>query len=292
MRAVRVAALLAPLLLVPLAPLGGARAADAPGFKSCADRYKLTGLPSMRKLPIGLCRPGYAVAFDPETRAPDWVIERLPRAQITGNAQRKNNFHPDPDVDSAIADKGPQLDDYKGSGFDRGHQAPAGDFASSQPMTDESFLLTNMSPQVGPRYNQAIWRVLETDIRRWIACGDRPELYVVTGPVYTKAKERWLPKDGKDNNGRKDKRVRVADAFFKVIYDPTNKRALGMMLPMPDDGLDTRSLPTYAVAIDDIEEATGIVFFPKMSKRMQTVLKSSAGNLWGTNSSCTADVDE
>jgi len=256
----------------------------APSFSSCEQRYAVTGLPKMKSDgsddgPIELCRAGYAVAFNPDTRTPDWVIERLPLDWLSGKAQRKNNFHPDPDVDDLIAGKGPQKSDYSKSGFDQGHQAPAGDFKSSQPMTDESFLLTNMAPQVGIGFNRNIWKQLETDVRSWILCGGRKELYVVTGPVFEDDSSKWLKK-----------RVRVQAAFFKVIYDAQNKRALGMLLP--NKKLNTADLPNYAVPITDIEEKTGIVFFPALTRRQQNLLKKSTGALWGTDESCSKDVNE
>ena len=256
----------------------------APSFSSCEQRYAVTGLPKMKSDgsddgPIELCRSGYAVAFNPDTRTPDWVIERLPLDWLTGKAKRKNNFHPDPDVDTLITGKGPQKSDYSKSGYDQGHQAPAGDFKSSQPMTDQSFLLTNMAPQVGIGFNRNIWKQLETDVRGWILCGGRKELYVVTGPVFDDDNGKWLKN-----------RVRVPEAFFKVIYDAQNKRALGMLLP--NKKLDTADLPNYAVPIADIEERTGIVFFPALTKRQQNVLKKSAGTLWGDDDSCSKDISE
>jgi endonuclease G len=42
---------------------------------------------------------------------------------------------------------------YKGSGFDRGHLAPAGDMRSDEAMND-SFRLSNVSPQVGNGFNR------------------------------------------------------------------------------------------------------------------------------------------
>jgi endonuclease G len=255
-------------------------------YKACQTRYAVTGLPKMKSDgsadgPFALCRKGYALAFNPNTRVPDWVIERLPLDWLSGEAQRKDNFHADTDVDTAMKDegKGPQTTDYKKSGYDQGHQAPAGDFKSDNDMMDQSFLLTNMAPQIGIGFNRNIWKQLETDVRGWILCGGRKELYVVTGPVYNDDNGKWLKN-----------RVRVPDAFFKVIYDAENKRALGMLLP--NKKLNTADLPNYAVPISDIEEKTGIVFFPTLTKRQQNLLKNSTATLWGDDDTCTKDASE
>ena len=248
-------------------------------FSQCESRYAVIGLPQMKSDgsedgPIAICRKGYAVAFNPDTRTPDWVIEHLPEAWLRGNAKRSNKFTEDTSIGPGLSATNK---DYSGQGYDRGHQAPAGDFKSSQAMTDESFMFTNMGPQVGIGFNRNIWKNLETDVRNWILCGGRSELYVITGPVFGDT-EKWIPKGGH--------RVRVPEAYFKVIYDAKNKRALGMLLP--NKKLDAADLPDYAVPISDIEEQTGITFFPALTKRQQNILKKSQGALWGTSSSCNA----
>ncbi|HWA91911.1 MAG TPA: DNA/RNA non-specific endonuclease [Rhizomicrobium sp.] len=283
MRTLRIAA----LALAIAGGMGAAAPPQAPdrgSFAACEQRYAVTGLPSMKSDgsengPIAVCHTGYALAYNPETRTPDWVIEHLPLDWLSGKANRKNNFHDD--TAPVVGPDGPHSKDYNSTNFDRGHQAPAGDFKSSQPMTDESFNMTNMAPQVGVGFNRNIWKDLETRVRAWLLCGGRSELYIVTGPIFGD-EQKWIP-SGK-------KRVRVPEAFFKVIYDPTNKRALGMLLP--NQKLDSADLPSYAVPISEIEERTGIVFFTKMTKRTQAVLKKSAGTLWGVDSSCDKDVDD
>jgi DNA/RNA endonuclease G (NUC1) len=61
---------------------------------------------------------------------------------------------------------------------------------------------------------------------------------------------------------------------------------------LPNRRLKTEDLPDYAVPISEIEEKTGIVFFPALTKRQQNVLKKNAGTLWGKDDSCGRDVDE
>lgn len=56
-------------------------------------------------------------------------------------AIRKDNFRLDPVIKTGSA----TLADYRGSGYDRGHLAPAADMAWSKQAMSESFFLTNMS---------------------------------------------------------------------------------------------------------------------------------------------------
>ena len=81
---------------------------------------------------------------------------------------------------------GSSNDDYKNSGFDRGHQAPSNDFKSSPKLMEDTFFYTNVVPQVGKGFNQGIWKQHEALARKLAI--DRDEIYVITGPVYQEKK--------------------------------------------------------------------------------------------------------
>ena len=169
--------------------------------------------------------------------------------------------------------------DYKGSGFDQGHQAPAADFKSSQQMTDESFLLSNMAPQVGLSFNRGIWAHLEEQVRKWL--DTRSRLIVITGPVYDapdifEPEVRAIPKLKAGQEGAE--RVTVPAAFYKIVFDPENGRAIAFL--MPNKKLSKRKPSEFRTSIADIEERTGIDFFTTLSKRRQRVLESSVAPMW------------
>ena len=89
-------------------------------------------------------RTYYVICYQPEWRIPEWVAEHVTREQLLAPAvPRKDAFRPDPDVPAGRA----ELLDYQGSGYDRGHQAPAGDFRYSIEAMRATFLLSNMAPQ-------------------------------------------------------------------------------------------------------------------------------------------------
>lgn len=246
---------------------------------ACVARYGAIGFPSggdtARR--VILCHQNYAVGYDPANRDPDWVIERLQPSELTGPASRSNNFGHDPSlpqgVDATDAD-------YLKSGFDRGHQAPAGDSKFDQKVMDESFYFTNMAPQVGIGFNRGAWKFLEETVRAWVSCGGHSDLYVMTGPIYSGAHPAVIGVD----------KVVVPVKFYKIVYDANSQRAVGFVLPNIKIGSRIDDLQLYVAPIADIEKDTGLTFFPALDPRQQTQLKTQAGAAWGHAAGCTADT--
>lgn len=130
------------------------------------------------------CRLGYAGMYDAEVKTPLWVAERIRRDDLKGVAQRDGlDFQDDLQV--------PPLDgsnQYKRSGFDKGHLAPAADFHWSNEAMSQSFMFSNAVPQ-NPTHNRKIWEHLESMVREMAS--RRGVLVVFTGPVFTKPVS-WL----------------------------------------------------------------------------------------------------
>ena len=125
-------------------------------------------------------RDGYILEHSAVDKIPLWVCERVKRQHLRGPGDRdKSTFKPDPLLQSG--DRA-ELTDYKGSGYDRGNQAPAADFKRSQRLTDESFFLSNMAPQIGIGFNRHIWAKLEGQVRN--AARRRGEVFIITGGIF------------------------------------------------------------------------------------------------------------
>ena len=144
-----------------------------------------TGYIDGLEIPIGpndeiiVSHTGYTLSYSEEYEVPYWVAYSLTREEvITQTAERKDNFRPDELIPTDSA----SLNDYKKSGYDRGHMAPAADFKWSEEAMSDTFYLSNMCPQVHS-FNAGIWSDLESAVRS-IAYTDG-EVYVVTGPVLT-----------------------------------------------------------------------------------------------------------
>ena len=111
------------------------------GFLYGSDNLEL-GAPGQAETIID--RDGYALGYSPEHRQAVWVIYKLTAGEVGSRvAGRSNNFRVDPEIHSQQAEPG----DYRNSGYDRGHLAPAADMAWSETTMSESFFMSNISPQ-------------------------------------------------------------------------------------------------------------------------------------------------
>jgi endonuclease G, mitochondrial len=147
---------------------------------------------------------GYVLSYNETCEHANWVKYMVTKADLdTTIAKRKNNFKEDKDVPTGSA----SLADYKGSGYDRGHLAPAATFVDDQGKMDESFYMSNMSPQ-HPSFNRGIWKKLESYERKLAVESDT--VYVITGGVL----HERLETIGENN-------VCVPELYYKIIYNDT-----------------------------------------------------------------------
>lgn len=198
------------------------------------------GLPSGKSGTL-ICRTGYATLNDVKAKLPIWSAYVSDGKSSIGCAIRKNNFAPD---NSLRKGDRAELIDYAKSGYDMGHQIPAGDQAYSLETEDQSFLLTNMAPQT-PRLNRGTWKLLETYIRAW-AVESNNNFLIYVGPVYSDESKTIGP-----NN------VVVPDAFYKIVADLGSKKAYAFIMPQTATGND---LSKYQVTVNEVELLTGIRF--------------------------------
>tara|TARA_B100000809_G_C15122450_1_gene524864 strand:- start:1803 stop:2588 length:786 start_codon:yes stop_codon:yes gene_type:complete len=202
-------------------------------------------------------RTGYAFLYSEKHEQPLWVCYKLTKLEVLNKvAIRKDNFRLDPVIKTGSA----TLADYRGSGYDRGHLAPAADMAWSKQAMSESFFLTNISPQV-PALNRGMWRILEEQIRKWAV--EEQELYIMTGPI--------IRPNYKTIGSNK---VTIPQWYYKVVVDyhqPVIK-AIAFIIP---NRKPQKSLRSFAVSIDKLEEMTQLDFLDKLTTEQQQQLEST-----------------
>ncbi|WP_088125022.1 DNA/RNA non-specific endonuclease [Roseivirga misakiensis] len=200
-------------------------------------------------------RPYYTLRYSEPHEQAIWVAYKLSADSLKQEKfERKNDFRKDPRVRTGSA----TLSDYKGSGYDRGHLAPAADFSYDEFALSQSFYMSNMSPQV-PGFNRGIWKNLEEQVRNWAS--EHTELYVITGPVLNNN----LKSIGKEE-------VSIPEYYYKVILDIKKPgiKAIAFLLKNEKSASD---LSTHVVSIDRIEELTGLDFFPTIPEDLENSLE-------------------
>lgn len=183
---------------------------------------------------------GFTLQYEEDYEQARWVVHRV--LGKTGKAKRADRFTPDPLVKTGSA----LPNDYTRTGYDRGHLAPAGDFKYSQTITNESFYMSNMSPQAHA-LNIGIWNDIEAKVRTWSK--KFGPLVVVTGPVL---------KPGLATIGRSTQ-VAVPEQYFKIVYDPKRGKAIAFLV-------ENRAYPDklssdLTVSVDEVERISGVDFF-------------------------------
>lgn len=202
-----------------------------------------------------LCRKGYLLAHSPERKTPIWAIEHLVGDKLNGSIARTDDFKPDPDLEKG---KRAELADYEGSGYQRGHMAPAENMNWDEQAMHESFLLSNMVPQNGPM-NGGIWRVLEGKARKWAV--ERKSIYVFTGPIYS---------DNYETIGKN--MVAVPIKLFKIVFDPERKEAIAFI--MANQKLSSANIKEYITTIRDVEKATKLDFLNNLPREEQDKIET------------------
>jgi endonuclease G, mitochondrial len=258
------------------APPPGAPEASAPAPET-ADPFEakncIEGLPRLTNEHEGgvrvVRRRGYVLVHASREKVPLVVCEGIPRQQLDGPAERKNNFKPDPELP---AGERAELADYAGSGFDRGHQAPAEDMSQDQELMDESFFLSNMCPQVGVGFNQHIWADLEAWARDRIR--QHGGGWIITGPLFLDGEAKTIGPD----------KVAVPSHFFKVVVvkgDDGRLMAIAFVLENRKYTSDDRKhLERFIESVDRVEDEAGIDLLPRLSPPDEERIERKPSAMW------------
>ena len=181
---------------------------------------------------------GYTLSYNETYEQANWVTYMLCASDLdSATAIRKNYFKPDALIKTGSA----ELSDYVGSGYDRGHLSPAGNYIENQVEMDESFYMSNISPQ-DPSFNRGIWKRLE-NYERELAV-EKDTIYVITGGI--------LKGDLKTIG---DNEVAVPEYFFKIFYNDSF-----ILCFLIKNEKSSVSIFDFIQPLTKIEEESGLMF--------------------------------
>ena len=200
-------------------------------------------------------KKAYIVSYNPDTKVPNWVAWHLTDLHTDGPVGRSNAFFADYAVPSPRA----TIEDYKGSGWSRGHMCPAGDNKWDSVAMAESFSLINVCPQ-NASLNSGLWNSIEIDCRNWAKRFQ--DIYIVCGPVFYRQDHEVIGAN----------KVYVPEAFFKVVLC-LNGTPKGMGFVVKNTA-GTKKRDLYFNSIDQVERITGMDFFPSLPDDIEVEIES------------------
>ncbi|MPR36202.1 DNA/RNA non-specific endonuclease [Salmonirosea aquatica] len=213
----------------------------------------------------------YALSYNRSLGHANWVSWESD-AEWLGEADRRDDFRPDPDLPTGWYRVRP--DDYTNSGFDRGHLCPSASRTASDADNSSTFVMTNMIPQAPPLNHEA-WAQLEAYCRTLAGQGYR--LFIVAGSYGV---------GGKGSKGYAttlNGRVSVPAHNYKVIVAVANLGDVGQIdrntpviavdFPNDADLVDNKSWNNFVTTPGEIERSAGVTFFNYLSDEVRSELR-------------------
>lgn len=201
---------------------------------------------------------GYTSSYDMFTKTPEWVAYELTKDETYGDAAREGKFF---SPDERVLLPQPDDYDYRGSGWTRGHLAPAADFRWSDDAMWDTFHFTNCCPQ-DKDLNEGMWNTLEKKCRTWAR--RYGSVYIVTGPVIG---ENIYGTIGKN-------KVTVPDAFFKAVMVHDGSRWQSIAFVMNNNSRNP-NMQKCAMSVDELEELLGLDFFAAMDDNIEAEVEKN-----------------
>lgn len=210
----------------------------------------------------------YSVEYDKAKLHSRWVAFRFDGNTRARTVSRSDEpFADDPDLPDnlKIGTNG------FGYNYNRGHLCASSDRLYSRNANTVTFYMSNMSPQLGS-FNQAYWITLENLVQKLGRDNTFADtLYVVKGgTVKDNQIKEWLTRP----NGKK---VAVPQYYFMALLKVKNGvySSIAFWMEHKDYGYDFNNqaplsdIAGDALSVNELEEKTGINFFPNLTKIKQ-----------------------
>jgi endonuclease G len=140
----------------------------------------------------------------------------------------------------------------------------------SQQTESESFLLSNMAPQVGIGFNRGIWKDLESKVRTWAK--QRKNIYVITGPIYENQNYKTIGPN----------KVAVPISFYKIIIScaPNGENLDAIAFILPNEEIISADLSRYITTIDEVEKETSLNFLHDLNGQIEAKVEARKADMW------------
>ena len=213
--------------------------------------------------------PTYSLEYSYKYKHSYWIAYRFDNT-TGGNVGRNEAYKPDPELPSQYAAK---HNDYTNSGYTRGHLCASSDRQYSKEANQQTFYMSNISPQSGNGFNQSgsAWNTGEDKVQAWGYNISRSTdtLYVVKGGTIGEGMIKGYIK----------KEIAIPKYFFMAVLfrSGDNYKAIGFYMPHENlkDDPDKKDPKKYLMSIDALEQETGIDFFHNLPDNIENTVEAT-----------------
>lgn len=213
--------------------------------------------------------PTYSLEYSYKYKHSYWIAYRFDNT-TGGNVGRNEAYKPDPELPSQYAAK---HNDYTNSGYTRGHLCASSDRQYSKEANQQTFYMSNISPQSGNGFNQSgsAWNTGEDKVQAWgyniSRSTDTP--YVVKGGTIGEGMIKGYIKN----------EIAIPKYFFMAVLfrSGDNYKAIGFYMPHENlkDDPDKKDPKKYLMSIDALEQETGIDFFHNLPDNIENTVEAT-----------------
>ena len=213
--------------------------------------------------------PTYSLEYSYKYKHSYWIAYRFDNT-TGGNVGRNEAYKPDPELPSQYAAK---HNDYTNSGYTRGHLCASSDRQYSKEANQQTFYMSNISPQSGNGFNQSgsAWNTGEDKVQAWGYNISRSTdtLYVVKGGTIGESMIKGYIKN----------EIAIPKYFFMAVLfrSGDNYKAIGFYMPHENlkDDPDKKDPKKYIMSIDALEQETGIDFFHNLPDNIENTVEAT-----------------
>lgn len=213
--------------------------------------------------------PTYSLEYSYKYKHSYWIAYRFDNT-TGGNVGRNGAYKPDPELPSQYAAK---HNDYTNSGYTRGHLCASSDRQYSKEANQQTFYMSNISPQSGNGFNQSgsAWNTGEDKVQAWGYNISRSTdtLYVVKGGTIGEGMIKGYIKN----------EIAIPKYFFMAVLfrSGDNYKAIGFYMPHENlkDDPDKKDPKKYLMSIDALEQETGIDFFHNLPDNIENTVEAT-----------------
>jgi endonuclease G len=216
---------------------------------------------------------GYSWYF----RQAKWTLEIINRnnylvGSVLNPIERLDNFRADIRIPPRFR---ASLDNYRGSGYDRGHLVSSANQINQSIQNSETFLLSNMTPQK-LELNRKMWSKLEDKVRVLNSKPEILETYVLSAPVFYFNKT--IETIGKHDDLGID--IPIPHAFVKSVLAEDNKGRLLLWTFLMENKELEGKIEDFLVKTYDVEQLVGGRFWDRISGTDLHNQKKEISKIW------------